>query len=197
MKKRYNFLILLLSFVVNFYIEYTFIHVPYDISSVFGVRSCIPIGSKACTTFYTCLKYTCVILRDYDVDYVGLALNRRNECSDLSINDLHETRLSVTIFILIVMLVLVLTCVGIIGLVGIIRRCLGIDVYYHPLSLRRLNKPYWATSVIEYMLVLAHILSLVIAVTIITTAYSDMDIFYLTSTVEITIIIAQIVYFFC
>jgi hypothetical protein len=189
MRKRYNFLILLLSFVVNLYIERTFIHVPFGISSVFGVRECIPIGSKVCTTFHTCLKRMCDIVRDYDVDYVGLTFNGENGCIGIPS--------SLTLFVLLTMMVLVLTCVSVLGLVGIIRRCLGIDVYYHPLSLRRLNKPYWATKVIEYMLFLAHILSLVIAVKVMSVAYVDMDIFYSTSSIELAIIITQIVYFFC
>jgi hypothetical protein len=182
-------------------VEIHSIPILYGHADVFGVKECLRTTVNSCTTLYNCFTYICDILTTNDIDYIGIVFKDLGNltCSETWLDlyfTLHNSPLDILAFVLMGALALMLVLIAIVGITALIRMYLKIDVYT-PLSLRAIQRPYWASRPIRVMLIIANVINVLIAVMVVVTTYIDTfkHMFYSTLWVELSIILVEVFHF--
>jgi hypothetical protein len=182
-------------------VEIHSIPILYGHADVFGVKECQKTSSNACTTLYNCFTYICDVLTTNDIDYIGIVFKDLGNltCGETWLDlyfTLHNSPIDILAFVLMSALALMLILIAIVGITALIRMYLKIDVYT-PLSLRAIQRPYWASRPIRVMLIIANVINVLIAVTVVVTTYIDTfkHMFYSTLWVELSIILVEVFHF--
>jgi hypothetical protein len=215
MIKRYNFFLLLLTTLINFYIttkhvELHTVPVLYDQAQVFGMDIHYHVVSDTtirCSTVYQCFRSICSILKNnLNVEYIGLHFNDRPKLCDDTISDLVSTISRSWLTVVIVSLIalsflnLIITAIIVISVL-IWRKCKHKQDFMSDIDPtididRELYDMHWTQRLIDVLLLIGHILTALQAILILINTYMDMlpHMFYSTLWIQLCIIILQVIH---